>query len=65
MKFHSERRFHNGSVGDLCLITVDGEFKRALYVGQTKVYTSDIYGFLQFVFSQMKHSKPFTIQIWL
>ena len=37
MKFHSERRFHNGSVGDLCLITVDGEFKRALYVGQTKV----------------------------
>lgn len=35
--FHSERRFHNGSVGDLCLITVDGEFKRALYVGQTKV----------------------------
>jgi len=36
ISYRKQRRFHNGAVGDLCLITVDGEFKRALYVGQTK-----------------------------
>ena len=38
MSHNLERRFHNGTAGDLILITVGGEFKRALYVGQTKVW---------------------------
>ena len=64
--FHSERRFDNGSVGDLVLITVDGEFKRALFVGQTKVHNIFmIFSRYEFPFSQIKHSNLSTIQIWL
>ena len=37
-RFFSERRYHLGSVGDVILITVGAEFRRALFVGQTKYH---------------------------
>ena len=36
LHFFLEFRFHLGSVGDLILISVGAEFKRCLFVGQTK-----------------------------